>query len=201
MLVKQILFVLLTVFLFVHLPGNETMDKLKQLFTSSSQKYGGLILDLHHNRFGPTALFQVYISLYVQSYFFLHPFACAFYCILFIISCVKENLVIKRPGRKKKIAEISSSYKGLFCLCFPLFEVGGSLCLTLAVLPIFSLIILLSVQDILSWRIRHDSHICENVFNDKLYTEFSLTIVFIFYDLLNLCIQMMHPDNCTFICY
>ncbi|XP_017226134.1 protein TONSOKU isoform X1 [Daucus carota subsp. sativus] len=39
--------------------GNETMEKLQQLFTSSRQKYGGLILDLHQNRFGPTALFQI----------------------------------------------------------------------------------------------------------------------------------------------
>lgn len=36
------------------------MEKLQQLFTSSRQKYGGLILDLHQNRFGPTALFQVF---------------------------------------------------------------------------------------------------------------------------------------------
>lgn len=35
------------------------MEKLQQLFSSSSQKYGGLILDLHQNRFGPTALFQI----------------------------------------------------------------------------------------------------------------------------------------------
>ncbi|KAL4562394.1 hypothetical protein LXL04_034596 [Taraxacum kok-saghyz] len=38
--------------------GNESMEKLKQVFMSSSQKYGGLVLDLHCNRFGPTALFQ-----------------------------------------------------------------------------------------------------------------------------------------------
>ncbi|KAI3975689.1 hypothetical protein MKX01_023115 [Papaver californicum] len=32
---------------------------LLEIFVSSSQKYGGLILDLHCNRFGPTALFQI----------------------------------------------------------------------------------------------------------------------------------------------
>ncbi|KAK1427245.1 hypothetical protein QVD17_15928 [Tagetes erecta] len=42
-----------------NLLGNETMEKLKHLFLSSSQKYGGLVLDLHCNRFGPTALFQI----------------------------------------------------------------------------------------------------------------------------------------------
>lgn len=39
--------------------GNGTMEKLQQVFTSSLQKYGGLVLDLHCNRFGPTALFQI----------------------------------------------------------------------------------------------------------------------------------------------
>ncbi|CAN8269073.1 unnamed protein product [Cochlearia groenlandica] len=39
--------------------GNETMEKLKELFASSSQVYGALTLDLHCNRFGPTALFQI----------------------------------------------------------------------------------------------------------------------------------------------
>ncbi|XP_048233146.1 protein TONSOKU isoform X2 [Ricinus communis] len=38
--------------------GNGTMEKLQQLLTSG-QKYGGLTLDLHCNRFGPTALFQI----------------------------------------------------------------------------------------------------------------------------------------------
>ncbi|XP_076941342.1 protein TONSOKU-like [Bidens hawaiensis] len=42
-----------------NLLGNVTMEKLKHLFLSSSQKYGGLVLDLHCNRFGPTALFQI----------------------------------------------------------------------------------------------------------------------------------------------
>ncbi|KAL7616590.1 hypothetical protein Lser_V15G04283 [Lactuca serriola] len=42
-----------------NLLGNESMEKLKQVFMSSSQKYGGLVLDLHCNRFGPTALFQI----------------------------------------------------------------------------------------------------------------------------------------------
>lgn len=35
------------------------MEKLQHVFTLSGQKYGGLMLDLHCNRFGPTALFQV----------------------------------------------------------------------------------------------------------------------------------------------
>eukprot|EP00268_Persea_americana_P067777 TRINITY_DN9363_c0_g2_i2.p1 TRINITY_DN9363_c0_g2~~TRINITY_DN9363_c0_g2_i2.p1 ORF type:complete len:510 (-),score=96.93 TRINITY_DN9363_c0_g2_i2:139-1668(-) len=39
--------------------GNETMLKLKQIFSSSSHKYRGLTLDLHCNRFGPTSLFQI----------------------------------------------------------------------------------------------------------------------------------------------
>ncbi|KAI0525180.1 hypothetical protein KFK09_004572 [Dendrobium nobile] len=39
--------------------GNETMKKIQQIFTSSNQKYGGLTLDLHCNRFGPTTLFQI----------------------------------------------------------------------------------------------------------------------------------------------
>ncbi|KAK1276452.1 Protein TONSOKU [Acorus gramineus] len=39
--------------------GNQTMEKLQQIFTSSNQKYGGLTLDLHCNRLGPTSLFQV----------------------------------------------------------------------------------------------------------------------------------------------
>ncbi|KAI0502008.1 hypothetical protein KFK09_016953 [Dendrobium nobile] len=38
--------------------GNETMEKIQQIFTSSNQKYGGLTLDLHCNQFGPTALFE-----------------------------------------------------------------------------------------------------------------------------------------------
>ncbi|CAL1373979.1 unnamed protein product [Linum trigynum] len=41
-----------------NLLGNGTMEKLQQFFTSS-QKYGDLTLDLHCNRFGPTALFQI----------------------------------------------------------------------------------------------------------------------------------------------
>ncbi|KAG5529146.1 hypothetical protein RHGRI_029727 [Rhododendron griersonianum] len=39
--------------------GNGTVEKLQQVLTSSSQRYGSLILDLHSNRFGPTALFQI----------------------------------------------------------------------------------------------------------------------------------------------
>ncbi|GKU95150.1 hypothetical protein SLEP1_g8546 [Rubroshorea leprosula] len=42
-----------------NLLGNGTMEKLQQFFTSSGQKYGDLTLDLHCNRFGPTALFQI----------------------------------------------------------------------------------------------------------------------------------------------
>ncbi|KAK2656121.1 hypothetical protein Ddye_009173 [Dipteronia dyeriana] len=42
-----------------NLLGNGTMEKLQQFFTTSSQKYGDLTLDLHCNRFGPTALFQI----------------------------------------------------------------------------------------------------------------------------------------------
>ncbi|XWS29402.1 hypothetical protein CRYUN_Cryun24cG0026500 [Craigia yunnanensis] len=41
-----------------NLLGNGTMEKLQQFF-SSGQKYGDLTLDLHCNRFGPTALFQI----------------------------------------------------------------------------------------------------------------------------------------------
>ncbi|XP_015891011.3 protein TONSOKU [Ziziphus jujuba] len=39
--------------------GNGTMEKLQQVFTLSGPKYGGLMLDLHCNRFGPTSLFQI----------------------------------------------------------------------------------------------------------------------------------------------
>ncbi|KAE8705157.1 protein TONSOKU-like isoform X2 [Hibiscus syriacus] len=39
--------------------GNGTMEKLQQLFSSSNQTYGDLTLDLHCNRFGPAALFQI----------------------------------------------------------------------------------------------------------------------------------------------
>ncbi|BAF10240.2 Os02g0784100 [Oryza sativa Japonica Group] len=41
--------------------GNQTIERLQQIFSSSSQTYGGLTLDLHCNRFGPTALFQVFL--------------------------------------------------------------------------------------------------------------------------------------------
>lgn len=53
------------------LPGNGTVEKLQQVFISSGQKYGGLVLDLHCNRFGPTALFQVY-----NPVFLLFMFTC-----------------------------------------------------------------------------------------------------------------------------
>uniref|UniRef100_A0ACD5YV70 Uncharacterized protein n=1 Tax=Avena sativa TaxID=4498 RepID=A0ACD5YV70_AVESA len=39
--------------------GNQTIERLQEIFSSSSQTYGGLTLDLHCNRFGPTALFQI----------------------------------------------------------------------------------------------------------------------------------------------
>ncbi|KAK9134545.1 hypothetical protein Syun_013875 [Stephania yunnanensis] len=42
-----------------NLIGNETMEKLQQIFLSSGQKYGGLTLDLHCNQLGPTSLFQI----------------------------------------------------------------------------------------------------------------------------------------------
>ncbi|KAK6922850.1 Tetratricopeptide repeat [Dillenia turbinata] len=42
-----------------NLLGNGTMEKLQQVFRSSCQTYGGLTLNLHTNRFGPTSLFQI----------------------------------------------------------------------------------------------------------------------------------------------
>ncbi|KAH0747368.1 hypothetical protein KY285_009025 [Solanum tuberosum] len=42
-----------------NLLGNGTIEKLKQVFIASGQKYGGLTLDLHCNRLGSTALFQI----------------------------------------------------------------------------------------------------------------------------------------------
>ncbi|GJM87059.1 hypothetical protein PR202_ga02977 [Eleusine coracana subsp. coracana] len=42
-----------------NLLGNKTIESLQHIFASSSQTYGGLTLDLHCNRFGPTALFQI----------------------------------------------------------------------------------------------------------------------------------------------
>ncbi|KAK7399404.1 hypothetical protein VNO78_10586 [Psophocarpus tetragonolobus] len=42
-----------------NLLGNGTIEKLQKVFTSSGQSYGGLTLDLHCNRFGPTTLFQI----------------------------------------------------------------------------------------------------------------------------------------------
>ncbi|XP_010025556.2 protein TONSOKU [Eucalyptus grandis] len=42
-----------------NLLGNGTMEKLQQALQSSGQSYGDLSLDLHCNRFGPTALFQI----------------------------------------------------------------------------------------------------------------------------------------------
>ncbi|GFP84877.1 protein tonsoku [Phtheirospermum japonicum] len=42
-----------------NLLGNETIAKLKQVFISSGQNYGGLVLNLHNNELGPAALFQI----------------------------------------------------------------------------------------------------------------------------------------------
>ncbi|XP_075510488.1 protein TONSOKU [Primulina tabacum] len=42
-----------------NLLGNGTAEKLKQVFMSSGQSYGGLVLNLHCNQLGPTALFQI----------------------------------------------------------------------------------------------------------------------------------------------
>ncbi|CAM8951053.1 unnamed protein product [Rhodiola kirilowii] len=39
--------------------GNGTMEALRQIFLSSGQAYGSLSMDLHCNRFGATALFQI----------------------------------------------------------------------------------------------------------------------------------------------
>lgn len=50
--------------------GNGTMEKLQKVFTASGQPYGHLTLDLHCNRFGPTALFQVWYQL--QPFWPLH---------------------------------------------------------------------------------------------------------------------------------
>ncbi|KAG8383782.1 hypothetical protein BUALT_Bualt04G0049500 [Buddleja alternifolia] len=42
-----------------NLLGNGTIEKLKQVFMSSGQSYGGLVLNFHDNRLGPAALFQI----------------------------------------------------------------------------------------------------------------------------------------------
>ncbi|KAF1867268.1 hypothetical protein Lal_00049697 [Lupinus albus] len=42
-----------------NLLGNGTMEKLRKVFAASGQSYCDLTLDLHCNRFGPTALFQI----------------------------------------------------------------------------------------------------------------------------------------------
>ncbi|KAK4416756.1 protein TONSOKU [Sesamum alatum] len=42
-----------------NLLGNGTVEKLKQVFISSGQNYGGLVINLHNNRLGPAALFQI----------------------------------------------------------------------------------------------------------------------------------------------
>lgn len=53
------LVVLFLAFICLLSSGNATMERLKQALTSSGQNYGALVLDLHCNLFGPTALFQV----------------------------------------------------------------------------------------------------------------------------------------------
>ncbi|XP_057769041.1 protein TONSOKU isoform X2 [Salvia miltiorrhiza] len=42
-----------------NLLGNGTVEKLRRVFMSSGQSYGGLIMNLHNNRLGPAALFQI----------------------------------------------------------------------------------------------------------------------------------------------
>ncbi|KAJ1298868.1 hypothetical protein BS78_01G486600 [Paspalum vaginatum] len=42
-----------------NLLGNQTIERLQHIFASSSHTYGGLTLDVHCNRLGPTALFQI----------------------------------------------------------------------------------------------------------------------------------------------
>ncbi|XP_047972805.1 protein TONSOKU isoform X4 [Salvia hispanica] len=42
-----------------NLLGNLTVENLRQVFMSSGQNYGGLILNLHNNCLGPAALFQI----------------------------------------------------------------------------------------------------------------------------------------------
>ncbi|KAL3528003.1 hypothetical protein ACH5RR_012659 [Cinchona calisaya] len=42
-----------------NLLGNGTMERLMEVCTSSGQNYGALVLDLHCNRLGPSALFSI----------------------------------------------------------------------------------------------------------------------------------------------
>lgn len=51
--------------------GNGSAEQLKQVFTSSGQSYGGLVLDLHSNRLGPTALFHVCLMFSFIFFFYL----------------------------------------------------------------------------------------------------------------------------------
>lgn len=44
------------------------MEKLHQIFTTLGQAYGDFTLDLHCNRFGPTALFQVWKLLTICAF-------------------------------------------------------------------------------------------------------------------------------------
>jgi hypothetical protein len=39
------------------------IERLQHIFASSSHTYGGLTLDFHCNRLGPTTLFQVFTIL------------------------------------------------------------------------------------------------------------------------------------------
>ena len=48
------------------------MERLKQVFASSGQNYGALVLDLHGNRLGPTALFQVCSISYALYFSFFY---------------------------------------------------------------------------------------------------------------------------------
>lgn len=47
------------------------MERIKQALTLSGQKYGALVLDLHCNMFGPTALFLVILR---NRKFFLYVY-------------------------------------------------------------------------------------------------------------------------------
>lgn len=68
-----------------HVVGNETIEKIQQIFNSSNQKYGGLTLDLHCNRFGPTALFQVPVFYFI--YMLYSSFRFLFYKTMLTILC------------------------------------------------------------------------------------------------------------------
>jgi hypothetical protein len=65
--------------------GNQTIERLQHIFASFNQAYGGLTLDLHCNRFGPTALFQVLVI----------PWGFKVEIIESIISCFATCIVFK----------------------------------------------------------------------------------------------------------